>query len=109
MPDLRWVHRIKHPGCSRVRNGSSVGSDIPRCVEGEVSVSSYADSFVRDRPEDNCAERGARGPYQLVTVHKETAQTETPISSRSLRRQRHCLWPIIFYDMSDGRQTATSR
>ena len=49
MPDLRWVHRIKHPGCSRVRNGSSVGSEIPRCVESEVSVSSYTDFFVRDR------------------------------------------------------------
>ena len=63
MPDLRWVHRIKHPGRSRVRNGLSVGSEIPSCVESEVSVSSYTDFFVRDRAEDNCAGRGAKAIY----------------------------------------------
>ena len=52
MPDLRWVHRIEHPGGPGVGNGTSVGSKIPRCVEGEVGVSSYANSLVRDRAED---------------------------------------------------------
>ena len=60
VPDLRWVHRIEHPGCPRIGNGTSVGSEIPRCVEGEASVSSYTDSLVRDRAEDNCAGRGAK-------------------------------------------------
>src|SRR6478736_571755 len=57
MPDLRWVHRIKHPGCPRIGNGTSVGSKIPRCVEGEASVSGYANSLVRNCAEDNCAGR----------------------------------------------------
>ncbi len=47
MPDLRWVHRIKHPGCFRVRNGTSAGSEIPSCVESEVGIRSYADFIVR--------------------------------------------------------------
>jgi len=60
MPDLRWVHRIKHPGCAGVGNGTPVGSEIPRGVEGEVGVSSDADPFMRDGAEDNCAGRGAK-------------------------------------------------
>ena len=46
MPDLRWVHRIKHPGCSRVRNSASPSSEIPSSVESEVGIRSYADFIV---------------------------------------------------------------
>jgi hypothetical protein len=60
VPDLRWVHRIERPGCFRVRNGTSVGSEIPRCVKSEVGVWSYTDFVVRDRGEDNCTGRGAK-------------------------------------------------
>src|SRR6202043_794405 len=41
VPDLRWVHRIKHLGCSPARNGTSMGSEIPRCVKSEVGIWSY--------------------------------------------------------------------
>jgi len=60
VPDLRWVHGIKRPGCFRVRTGTSVGSQIPRCVKTEVGVWSYADFVARDRGEDNCTGRGAK-------------------------------------------------
>ena len=78
MPNLRWIHRIKHPGCSGVRNGLSAGSEIPSCVESEVSVSSYTDFFVRDRAEDNCAGRGAKAIYHycltaLMRIHLQEA------------------------------------
>src|SRR6478752_2030182 len=35
MPDPRWVHGIKQPGCSRVRNSPSPSSEIPSCVKSE--------------------------------------------------------------------------
>jgi len=60
MPDLRWVHRIKHPGCSRVRNGTSPSSEIPSRVESEIGILSYADFIVGNRAQDNCAGRGAK-------------------------------------------------
>ena len=60
MPDLRWVHRIKHPGCSRVRNSTSPSTEIPSRVESEVGIRGYADFIVRNRAEDNCTSRGAK-------------------------------------------------
>jgi hypothetical protein len=106
MPDLQWVHRIKHPGRSRVRDGSSVGSKIPRCVESEVSVSSYTDFFVRDRAKDNCAGRGAKAIYhyclacgfQLFVSFYVTADLSASIISNPnycmacthTRQQKHC-------------------
>jgi len=60
VPDLRWVHGIKHPGCFRVRTGTSVGSQIPRCVKTEVSVWSATDFVARDRGEDSCTGRGVK-------------------------------------------------
>ena len=99
-------HRIKHPGCSRVSNGLSVGSEIPRGVEGEVGVSSYTDFFVRDRAEDNCAGRSAKAIYhycltcgsQLIVSVYVTADLSAPIISNSnyrmtctrTRQQEHC-------------------
>src|SRR6476469_2356782 len=106
MLDLRWVHRIKHPGCAGVGNGSSVGSEIPRRVESEIGVPSYTDSFVRDRSEDNCAGRGAKaindyclaGGSQLVVPFYVTTDLSAPIISDSnyrmactrTRQREHC-------------------
>ena len=106
LPDLRWVHRIKHPGCSWVGNGLSVGSEIPGGMEGEAGVSSYTDLFVRDRAEDNCAGRSAKTIYhyclacgsQLSVAVYVTADLSAPIISNSnyrmtctrTRQQEHC-------------------
>ena len=106
MPDLRWVHRIEQPGCAGVGNGSSVDSKIPRRVEGEVSVSSYTDSLMGNRAEDNCAGRGAKavndyclaGGAQMFVPFYITTDLSASIISNSnyrmactrTRQQEHC-------------------